>query len=324
MGILKEVWLAEVLSSTEKRASFIHLGSDYSAFVDEAGVLHIPEDADTELNVHKNKTDDIGAVKGEFTDNAIPLDVYDTENFKIRLADIEAMPVEQIRYFTDKAALKLSIKEEKDAAYEFAPDGTSGAKTIIMKCTGTPRGSNTHHSLTVQDIYNYAEACDRANFPTEGRVLVLNSLQWWDVANSDIINKQIIQNQQLGKINPDIAEVAGFTIYKYDAGLGFDTTTNKKAAQGTAISGNVVPASFMFCASEVFYAGGKTQMLYLPAEQNTRGRCHEVGFQQRFKCRRKRMNEATRDYYTGMIVSAPVSETPASTESSSNSETTEQ
>jgi hypothetical protein len=139
---------------------------------------------------------------------------------------------------------------------------------------------------TLDDVVSLARACDNQEFPDEGRNLVLPADMWWDLVNSNTILKGQLERAPLnGIIEPKVVDYYGFKIHKsvQKLGIGYDLDAEEKAPQGTVITGDIVPAGFMFIEDMVFHAGGAFEMFRKEKSKNTEGRAEEFGFQHRFK-----------------------------------------
>lgn len=276
------VFMRSLQEEYVKIDSWLQEAQDLSSFVVDGQTLRFPE-AGAAPEVYKNKTTDIDSVEPSETNYDVALDYYDSQNYKMRNINMHALPYDKISYYTKKSADAIKLKEINDAAYAFAPTST-GNKKIILATTGN--ALNGLKMMTLNDVVSLARACDNLGFPELGRNLVLPSDMWWDlVVNNDILNKQLGYQAQNGIINPTIVNYYGFKIHKASANsiVGYNLDTSTKAAQGAVITGNIVPAGFVFISSEVFRAGGSFDM-YLKARQNNpEGRADEFGFSHRFK-----------------------------------------
>ena len=279
----KIVFLRSLKEEYEQIETWMNEGEDLSMFVLEGQTLQFPE-AGADPNVYKNKNTDIDSVEPEETVHKVELDVYDSQNYKIRNALLHALPFEKVQFYTKKSAESIVKKEVQDTAYAWAPK-KAGNKISIIACTGAARGG--YKTMTLEDIVELARDCDNKEFPVDGRNLVLPSDMWWDLVNNNEILKGQLKNlTPNGVIKPTMVEYYGFKIHKSlgkKLGIGWDVSTSKLAPQGAAITGNVVPCGFVFVASEVFHAGGNFEMFYLDKSQNPTGRAYEFGFQHRFK-----------------------------------------
>ncbi len=277
------VFMRSLQEEYRKLDTWLDEAQDLSSFVEDGQTLRFPE-AGAWPNVYKNKTDDVDSVEPTETTYDVSLDYYDSQNYKMRNINMHALPFDKMSFYTQRSATAIKIQEIKDAAYAYAPD-QSGTKKIILPTTGATR--NGFKMMTLDDIVTLARACDNMGFPSDGRNLVLPSDMWWDVVqNNEILKAQLGFQVANGIINPTVVNYYGFKIHKSfadNAQVAYDLDTSKKAAQGAIITGNVVPAGFVFVSTEVFRAGGKYDMYLLNKAANPTGRADEFGFSHRFK-----------------------------------------
>lgn len=279
----------QIIFSRQLQADYIKLDTwlneaqDLSSFVEGGQKIVFPE-AGAPPVIYKNQTTDIDAIEPTEGTHDSELDVYDSQNFRMRDINMYALPFNKIAYYTGLSSTKIMQKETMDAAYTFTPSA-AGNKIVIIPTTGAARTGLK--MMTLNDVVTLARACDNAGFPDEGRNLVLPSDLWWDlVQNNDILKLQLSYQANTGMINPNIVNYYGFKIHKSwmsNAAVAYNITTAAKAAQGAIITGNVVPAGFVFCANQVYRASGMFKMYYLDSAVNTTGRATEFGFQHRFK-----------------------------------------
>lgn len=279
----KSVFLSSLKEEYEKIDTWLNNAEDLSSFVTDAQVINFPEGgADPE--VYKNKTEDIDSVEPEETVHSEELDVYDSQNYKIRNIWLHALPFDKIKYYTRKSADSIMKQEIRDAAYNIAPE-TEGNKTIFMSTSGAA-DSKGYKMMTIDDVVALAQRADRMHFPEGKRVLVLPSDWWWELVNSNTILKgQLSYQQNNGIIEPKVVNYYGIKIEKsMGDNLGLQVkignSTVEKDEQGAV---NGLPAALFFCGQEVYRAGGTMEMFYKDKSVNTEGRAYEIGFQHRFK-----------------------------------------
>ena len=293
------VFMRSLQEEYEKIDTWLNEAQDLSSFVEDGQTLRFPEGG-ADPAVYKNRTTDIDSVEPTETTYDVVLDYYDSQNYKMRNINMHALPFDKIQFYTRKSADAIRKKEINDAAYSFAP-ADAGNKRIIIPTTGNARAGLK--MLTLNDIITIARAADNAGFPELGRNLVLPADLWWDlVENNDILKAQLSYQQNNGIIKPSIVEYYGFKIHKAtnNSLVAYDLTTSKKAAQGALITGDVVPAGFLFISSEVFRAGGSFEMFFLNKANNPTGRADEFGFAHRFKTDFNKSGQR----YSGMIYQA--------------------
>lgn len=299
----KAVFLTSLKEEYEKIDTWLSAAEDLSAFVVEGQTIKFPEGG-ADPAVYKNRTTDVDSVEPTETVYSEDLDVYDSQNYKLRNIWLHALPFNKVQFYTRKSADSIVKKEIADAAYTFAPT-QAGTKSIVMATTGD--AADGFKMLTLADVLTLARQADRMQMPEGNRNLVLPSDMWWElVNNNEILKGQLKYQQHTGVIEPKMVNYYGINIHKSlgdKLGLGYDTNTSKKAAQGAAITGTVCPAALFFCGEEVFRAGGQFEMFYVDKSQNPTGRAYEFGFQHRFKAG----HQMSGDRYCGLLYKAKVS-----------------
>lgn len=287
------VWLKSLKEEYSAIDTWLSEAQDLSIFVKYGQTLIFPEGGEDPM-VYKNKTDDIDSVEPTETTNEVSLDVYDSQNYKLRNIYLHALPFDKIQFYTKKSSESIVKQEIADAAYAFSPE-KAGQKCIVMGTSGKHKNADgtittitrdIYKAMTLEDVITLARACDNAEFPEDGRNLVLPSDMWWDLINNNPILKGQLERMPLnGIIEPKVVEYYGFKIHKsvQKLNIGYDLVTAMKAPQGTIITGDIVPAGFMFISDMVFHAGGMFEMFRKNKSQNTKGRAEEFGFQHRFK-----------------------------------------
>ena len=294
----KIVFLTSLKEEYDKIETWLSEAEDLSSFVEQGQTLVFPE-AGAEPAVYKNRVTDIDSVEPFETVHKAELDVYDSQNYKLRNIYLHALPFNKMRHYTQKSADSIVKQEVADAAYSFAPT-TAGAKKIVL---GTSSGPvrNGYISLTLEDIVKLAIAADNDKFPPDGRNLVLPSDMWWDLVNNNqILKGQMERSAMTGVIEPRVVEYYGFKIHKSlgnTLGLNWDLANSEKAAQGSVATGDIVPAALLFCSKQVFRAGGNFEMFYQDKSTNPTGRAYTLGFQHRFKTGFQMSDER----YSGLI-----------------------
>lgn len=299
MGLSREVWIQNLKDVYYANNTWLDEAEDLSQFVNEYQTLHFAEGGDLP-SVYLNRNTDVDSVEPSETPNAVDLDTYDSQNYKIRNINLGTLPYNKITFYTEKSAKAIRLKEALAAAYSFSPT-SAGNRKIIIPTTGVDDGTGVK-LCTINDVQKLAELMDVNLYPTEGRNLVLTPSMWWQlIKDNEILKGQILWQQKIGIIDPTIIEWYGIKIHKYPHEVRYNIGTTQKAAMGTAASSTIVDTGFVFCKNEVFRASGLMQMTYIPFELNTAGRAHEFGFQHRFKSGFQRSLEK----YSAMIHRAP-------------------
>jgi hypothetical protein len=295
------VWLHSLREEYEKIDTWLSHATDLSSFAEDGQTLIFPEGGAAPA-VYVNRTTDVDSVEPTETVYKVSLDVYDSQNYKLRNIYLHALPFDKIQFYTRKSSEAIIKQEVEDAAHAFAPPA-AGPKIVVVGSTG-PANAMGLQMLTLEDIITLARRCDREGFPTNGRHLVLPSDMWWDLVTNNVILKGQMERMQMnGVLKPLIVEYYGFKIHKSEQALniGYDTDAEEKAPQGTVITGDVVPAGFLFVTDCVFRASGQMLMFNKAFAQNTEGRAYEFGFQHRFKSGYQLAGQR----YSGLVYQTP-------------------
>jgi len=172
----------------------------------------------------------------------IPLATFDTK--PTHVTNVEEL---ETNYKKAESVLKqhvdtLRTKCSESAAYNIAP-ASHTAETPVLKTTGANRGDGTK-ALRYEDITELSLAFDNAEFPQEGRVIVLCPEHKTDLKNA---------NMKLYKAMMTDKEIDGFKIYTFTRNAKYNPATGEKLPKG-ALTGN--KSSFAFCKSGVMRSMG--------------------------------------------------------------------
>ncbi|MBQ8703396.1 MAG: hypothetical protein IJ524_03345 [Bacteroidales bacterium] len=115
----KAVFLNSLKEEYEKIDTWLANAEDLSAFVVDGQTIKFPEGG-ADPAVYKNRTTDVDAVEPTETVYSEDLDVYDSQNYKIRNIYLHALPFDKVQFYTRKSADSIVKKEIADAAYAFA------------------------------------------------------------------------------------------------------------------------------------------------------------------------------------------------------------
>lgn len=296
----KAVFLNSLKEEYEKIDTWLTEAQDLSSFVTDAQTIKFPEGG-ADPAVYKDRTTDVDSVEPTETVHSEDLNVYDSQNYKIRNIFLHALPFDKIQFYTEKSAKAIRKQVVKDAAFNLMPaEITDNDKRLAIGATGAAKDGRK--TLVLADILTLAERADAKEFPDTGRNLVLPSDMWWSlVSSNDILKAQITYQQSVGVIEPRVVEYYGIKIHKSTGtdkmGIRWDVSSNKRAAQDAVLSGTVAPCALFFCSEAVYRADGEFKMFYTPMAQNPTGRAEEFGFQHRQKSGHQFANQK----YTGVI-----------------------
>ncbi len=195
----------------------------------------------------------------------IPLATYDTEpTFVTNVEEMEtnynkceSVAKQHIQALRTKAALS--------AAYNIAPASDS-ANTPVLATTGANRGDG-NKALTYKDLLKLRTKFNKANYPMQGRVLLLSPEHEEDLLAEDVNRYNRIM---------ETGQVAGFKVYTFNGNPTYNTSGNKNA-YGT-LTGQ--PSSIAFLNTEVMRAMGTIEGE--PEKRWADYRGWLLGFQMRF------------------------------------------
>jgi hypothetical protein len=198
----------------------------------------------------------------------------------LQLATFDTMPthvtnVEEMETAYNKAesvvrqhADSLRTKAALSAAYNIAPASNDPNHPILLT-TGGEKGDGTR-ALLYKDVLKLRTAFNKANFPQEGRILVLSPEHEEDLLKDDI--DRYNQVMTTGKL-------AGFKVYTFNGNPTYDVSASvaTKNAYGE-VAGN--PSSIAGVKGEVMRAMGTIEGE--PEKRWADYRGWLLGFQMRF------------------------------------------
>lgn len=199
---------------------------------------------------------------------SIPLATFDTVPTHVTNVDEMETAYNKAESVARQHADSLRTKAALSAAYNIAPSGNS-VNTPVLLTTGEDRGDGTC-ALLYKDVLTLRTKFNKANFPQEGRILVLSPEHEEDLLKDDI--DRYNQVMTTGKL-------AGFKVYTFNGNPTF-TVTGGVATKNpySSVSGN--PSSIAFIKGEVMRAMGTIEGE--PEKRWADYRGWLMGFQMRF------------------------------------------
>ena len=252
-GLLKEIWLPDIMEQFWPDWSFLKEARDMSSFVDN-NTINLAE-AGISPNVLIDNT--VFPVPfAERSDNplALPLSTFDTEGTVLRNAELIQLAYDKRASVTTQHQKALLNKFSKKAAYAFCPSADNEFNPVLT-ATGdnfTYKG-HTFKKLTFNDIVSLKIRYDLLDIPDDSRVIVLSphhENQLW--LEDSVLYKLIMQD----------TKVFGFKYYRYSQTPVFDGTTNLKKAFEAAAADTDQISSFSFVNTEAMRAQGIFDMFY--------------------------------------------------------------
>lgn len=195
----------------------------------------------------------------------IPLATFDTEpTFVTNVEELETA-YDKCESVAKQHVNALRTKACLSAAYNIAP-ASNTSNTPVLATTGADRGDG-NNALTYKDILKLRTAFNKANYPMQGRVILLSPEHEEDLLAEDVNRYNRIM---------DTGQVAGFKVYTFN-GTPTYASDGTKNAYGTIIG---QPSSIAFCNSEVMRAMGDIEGE--PEKRWADYRGWLLGFQMRF------------------------------------------
>lgn len=171
----------------------------------------------------------------------IPLATFDTVPTHVTNVEELETSYDKCQSVVAQHAAALRTKAMLSAAYNIAPAGDTTA-TPVKATSGSNRGDG-NKALTYKDVLKLRTAFNKANYPMEGRVIVLCPEHEEDLLAEDVDRYNRMMTT---------GTLAGFKVYVTNHGVQYNTS-GAKQAYGTT---NAQPCSFAFCKSEVMRAMG--------------------------------------------------------------------
>ena len=171
----------------------------------------------------------------------IPLATFDTKPTHVSNVEELETSYDKCQSVVMQHAAALRTKAMLSAAYNIAPSSNSADHPVIAT-SGSNRGDG-NKALTYKDVLKLRTAFNKANYPMEGRVLVLSPEHEEDLLAEDVDRYNRMMTS---------GTLAGFKIYVTNHGVQY-STSGAKQDYGTT---NAQPCSIAFCKGEVMRAMG--------------------------------------------------------------------
>lgn len=272
-GILKEIWVNQLMENFYPDSSFLRSATDMSNFVDNDKINLAEAGVDPDVLVN-NSTYPIGVVERSDSPIAIDLDLYETVNTVVRRPESVQLAYDKLNSVIMGHRRTLRKNTAEKAAHSYAPQVDSSTSPVIAT-TGADNGDG-QKQLTVKDILTLKRRFDNLDYPMDKRCLVLNPRHLEDLILFDLEAFKDITDI----VNGQPRKFAGFKIYSTSITPKYNKSTLEKEAYGAAPSANTTFCSFAFYGAEVMKADGSVHMYDTPNDPKERGTI--VGFDKRF------------------------------------------
>lgn len=238
--MLKEIFAAIILALFYPDASWLNELTSMDHMVEYNKINLSQVGADPEV-VKDNNTWPLTPTVRTDSGIEIPLATFDTKPTHVTNVEELETSYDKCQSVVAQHAAALRTQAMLSAAYNIAP-ASNTTNTPVKATTGSNRGDG-NKALKYTDILKLRTAFNKANYPMEGRVIVLCPEHEEDLLAEDVDR----YNRMMTTGN-----LAGFKVYVTNHGVQYNTS-GEKQAYGTT---NAQPCSFAFCKSEVMRAMG--------------------------------------------------------------------
>lgn len=271
-GLLKEIWINQLLKNMYPDTSFLNYANDLSALVEYNKINLAEAGVDPDVFVN-NTTYPIGFVKDNPTPISIELDKFETENSLVRRPEYIQFSFDQLEGVIYGHRQSLRTSSAKKAAHAFAPQSNTSLTPVLSTTGETVAGKK---SLSINDILDLKQKYDDMDYPNDHRYLVLAPSHVNDLIRADLKAFKNITDFE----NGEPKRLAGFNILTFTKNPVYNTTTMQKVAWGAASAGTDGVCSFSFYKDEVMKADGDIFMYLRENDPEQRGSI--IGFDKRF------------------------------------------
>lgn len=281
-GVYVELWTGELIKMFRQKASWLGRIRNKTAWV-VANVIHLVDlgsDPDVLIN---NTTYPIPTVELVDGDVPIKLDRFDTENTRVRHADLHSASYDIIDTHVERHKAALERETELKAIHSLALPKSGLEQSIVIRTSGKPRGDGFKR-LTPDDLAAAHVGLLEISAPGPF-VLQLDYKHTLDLLQADETFVKQYKNLQTGEVLPlygfDIYPTAGIPFYRED-----DTTkVLTKNPWGTAPDASKdLRASTFFPLERAVQCRGDVDMYKREASNDPEGRANTIGFSMYHMC----------------------------------------
>lgn len=238
--MLKEIFAAIILALFYPDGSWLNELTSMDHMVEHNKINLSQVGADPEV-VKDNATWPLTPTTRTDSGIEIPLATFDTKPTHVSNVEEMETSYDKCQSVVMQHAAALRTKAMLSAAYNIAPSSNSSDHPVIAT-SGSNRGDG-NKALKYTDILKLRTAFNKANYPMEGRVLVLCPEHEEDLLAEDVERYNRMMTT---------GTLAGFKVYVSNHGVQYNTS-GAKQDYGTT---NAQPSSIAFCKSEVLRAMG--------------------------------------------------------------------
>lgn len=271
-----EIWEGRVRQTLEKGATadFLDGVAELDGEVTQMGeknVIHIPTTQFKPDVLINNNTYPL--LVQEYTDEevVISLDKYQTKPTKLTDDQIVGASYERIDAITKAQTNAILAKKIRKALHSIAPLKHEPSKgNVVLALSGT--------ECTYEDLVALKEAADNAEWPEEGRRLVLCNKHYNALLKDRKNFGDQLVNYKSGTVSPVIA---GWEIKKYIASPHYNSSNEKKAF-GEVPAGGDKPASVAFVLDNTAKKTGLTKQYFSEAGKDPENQTNLLSYRHYF------------------------------------------
>lgn len=256
-GLYPEVWTAELIKAFRKAAEAVGWYNrirSYDQYV-EKDVIHFVDLGGDPAVLVDNTSYPLEVTTLDDGDKAVKLHKFQTTPTRITDDELHGISYDKMGSVVERHKEAFSEVKFKRAIHSLAP-AEHTTKTPVLLTTGDPVEEEGRLKLRRQDIIALKKAFDKADIPSEGRILVLSSEHVADLLEQD----QKFAGQYYNYESGAISRLYGFEIYEYNECPYFTVSTKKKKAYGSVpAQATDRQASVAYTLKRVMRADGSTK-----------------------------------------------------------------
>lgn len=256
-----EIWEGRVRQTLEEGADadFLDGVAELDGDVQQMGeknIIHIPTTQFSPEVLINNNTYPLAVQEYDDDEVVISLDKYQTKPTKLTDDQIIGASYEKIDAVTKAQTNAIGAKKMKKALHSIAPMEDDAAKgNIVLEIADASAG------CTYEDLVALKAKCDDAEWPEQGRRLVLCNKHYNALLKDRKNFGDQLVNYRTGQVSPVIA---GFEIKKFIANPHYNASKKKKAFGEVPGSGDK-PASIAFVMDNTAKKTGLTKQYFRQA-----------------------------------------------------------
>ena len=239
-GLIKEIWVNEVINTLNQDASFLQYSTDHSAYV-AFGVVHVPQSGVNPTVVVNPTSLPLAIAPRVDADRT-----YEMNQYALLSTIITNLDALQVSYDKKNSVIGQQISTLVESigtqvAYSWAPTGAANV-VVTSGSNGTslaPGATGTRKQVTLADVAALAKKLDKDNVPRLGRKLLMNADMFWELFTISEVVRASYNGFQMANGNNTlstgiVAQLFGFDILMRPTVAVYTVSTNVPKAPGSA------------------------------------------------------------------------------------------